>query len=128
MSSANAVVDGSLSVALRIPAINISSADLELQRSSHSVHYFVAVVLFVLSVLVKVNEPRRNDEPAGIDRGAALELTATDSFNSALGNAQVAHSVEVRFRINYSPIQNNDVVDFLRAGVNHYKRKSGAGN
>src|SRR5258705_11813465 len=128
MSSANSVVDGGLSIALRIPAIDISSANLEFQRSSHSVHYFVAIVLFVLPVLVKVNEPRRNDEPAGIDRGAALELTAADSFNSAVGDAEVAHGVEFRFRVKYSPIQNNDVVDFLCAGINHYKGKSGEGN
>src|SRR5882724_9812968 len=128
MSSANAVVDGGLSCALRIPTINISSADLELKRGSHSVHYFISVVLFVLPVLVKVNEPGRNDKPPGIDCGATLELTAADGFNGSVGNAEVAHDVEVRFRVNYSPIQNNDVVEFLRAGMNYYKRKNGEGN
>src|SRR5687768_3043642 len=52
MSNADTVVDQRLSLSLRVPAIDVSSADFQLQRRRHTVHCFEAIVLVVLAMLV----------------------------------------------------------------------------
>src|SRR6185295_4066956 len=56
VSGTHPVIDQRLLFALRIPAVDVPGADFEFESSGHSVHRFEAIVFFVLSMLVQVDE------------------------------------------------------------------------
>jgi hypothetical protein len=93
---------------------NVGHADLELQGRGDAVEHFEPVVLGVLTVGMKIDEPGCDDQPIRIDRSRALQVGGGDAGDCAIGDADVAHAVQRGLRIHDAPAPDDDVVAWLR--------------
>ena len=95
VSNADAVADQRLSIPLRVPAIHVAGADFQLERGRDTVHRFETIVLFVLTMLMKVDEAGRNDVGLfRVDYVAAVHAVGRDGLDRPARDADVAHSIE----------------------------------
>ena len=98
-----------------IPAIDVGRADLELERRRHAVERLKPIRLLGLPVRVKVDEARGDHESARVDDRLAGERRLGDRGNLSAADADAAHGVQARLRIDdASP--DDDEVEVLRGG------------
>ena len=91
---AHAVVDDLAAVALVVPGVDVTRADLELERGRDAVAHHQRVRLLALAVLVQVDESRRHDQASRIDDAPSVELCICNLDDRAVLDADVAHGVE----------------------------------
>src|SRR5687768_8202523 len=113
MSHTDTVVDQHLPLSLSVPTIHVARSDFQLQRRSHAIHGLETIVFFVLTMLMEIDEARRNDEAFRIDDSAAYQFGSRDRFDGPAGDTNVAHGVESRFGIDHSAIKNDDIVGLI---------------
>jgi hypothetical protein len=108
---ARAEIDESFACAALIPGRHRRHADLEFERGSHAVVRLEMVILVVLAVRVKIDEPRRHDQAADIHHSPAFERRRGDSLDALAADTDIANRVEPRFRIHYAAVGENSIVD-----------------
>src|SRR5262245_55218101 len=108
VSNRDAVVNQLAGLALAIPPLDVSGADLELQYGRHALQRSVPIVLCVLPVTVQVDEARRDDQPARVDPLLALERLRVDRRNAPITNADVSYCVETGLRIEHAAVVDDE--------------------
>ena len=81
MAGAHPELDLRLPLPLGVPAVHLGRANLELQSRGDPIGGLQGVVLGVLSVGMKVDEPRGHDEAPRIDRLLPLEAALRDGHD-----------------------------------------------
>ena len=89
---------------------DVAGADLELERGRHAVAHHQPVRFLLLSVLVQVDEPGRDDETRRVDHARARERRDGDRFHATAANADVADRVEIRLRVHHAPVGDDEIV------------------
>jgi len=107
---AHAIIDDCFSFMQGVPQIDIASADFQFQRGRYSVHYLVTIILLILAVLMKVNEPWGNDESLCIDDCATVQRIAGDRFDRSCRDTHITDRIKARLGIDHTSIHNHDVV------------------
>ena len=115
LADAHAVVDEPSLLPLPIPAIDVGRADLELERRRDAVERLKPVRLLGLPVRVEVDEARGDHEAARVDDRLAGERRLGDRGNLSAADADAAHGVEARLRIDDAALD-DDEVEVLRGG------------
>src|SRR6266550_8016833 len=84
VTDADAIVDSLPGTSLAVPRIDIGRTELELERCRHAVERLEPIRLGRRSMRVQVNEPRRDDEVARIDRVSATYGFRRDDGDSSI--------------------------------------------
>ena len=93
----------------RVRAIDRRAAGFELERGRDAVARLQPPAGKRLRVAVQVDEARRDDEPADVDRRRPVERVANRG-DAATVDADVASSVEPGLRIDHPPAGQDQVV------------------
>ena len=104
------VVDERRPAPARVPAPDREGANLELERRRHPVLRLVAAAHGILAVRVQVDEPRRHDEPGGVDDRPALQRRCGERGHRAVADPDMPHGVEPALRIDDPPAGDHQVV------------------
>jgi hypothetical protein len=110
VSAAGAVVDQCFAFTLGVPGSHRKSAALQFKSCGHAVHRLVAIILGVLPVGMKINNPGRDDQPGGVDDRLAVHGVGGDGNNLLVLNGDVADRVEAGFGIHDAAVVDDQVV------------------
>src|SRR5687768_16603357 len=113
MTDGDAVVDQCFTGALRVPAIDIFSPNLELERRRHTIERKQAIVLAVLPVRVQIDEAGCHDLTAGFEHSRAPQWGCADRGDLAAADAHPADGVQTRFRIDHAAVRDYDVIGLV---------------
>jgi hypothetical protein len=109
VADAGAVVDGRFSRSLAVPRVDVAGADLELQRSRHAVGRFPHVIGRRLPMLMEIDEAGRDDQPARVDRRAALKRASADGADDATADPNGSNGVRIGLRINDTSVSDHEI-------------------
>src|ERR1051325_6239326 len=93
--NAYSVVNESLPISFRIPAVYISGANLQFKGSCYPIHRLETIVLIVLSVLMQINKAGRHSKTARVNHHAASQFGFGNCFDCSAGNANVSNAIQV---------------------------------
>ena len=113
MAHGDAEVDQRLPLPLRVPAVDVGRADLELQGRRHAVGRLQGVIGGILAVRMQVDEPGRYHEAPHVEDRPAAQVALGDGLDPTAVDADRADRVELRFRVDHTPVQKDDVVAAL---------------
>jgi hypothetical protein len=98
-------------------------ADLQFESGRATVTGLDSVVLFVMPVLVEVDESRRHHQAAGIDHTSGRERRARDRRDRGAAGAYMPDCVQARFRIDHPSVVDGDVKLLGAGGKRHGQEK-----
>src|SRR5260370_2668124 len=117
VADADAIVDSLAGTSLAVPGSDIRRAELELERRRHAVQRIEPICLGRLSVSVKVDEARGDDEAARVDCVPAAYGLGRDDGDSPPHEAAIADRIELGGRIHDVAAENHAVVDSVRCAL-----------
>ena len=109
MPNAGAIVDQRFPFPRRIPLRNGVHADFQLQRRGHPVARFKPVIFRSLTVRVKVDEARSDNQPLCINLLCAFQRLIGNGGDLPASDSHVPHRVQVRFGIHHAPAANYQI-------------------
>jgi hypothetical protein len=109
VTNADAVVDSLAGTSLAIPRVDIRRSNLELERCRHAIERSVPVDLRCLSMIVQVDEARRDDKPARVDRVSPLDGFSVIIATRPVEDPDVGDRVEIRVRIHHATAENHAI-------------------
>ena len=117
VADADAVVDDRLSLACRVPPVDVARSNFKLHRGRDAIHGFQRVdgrIDVGQRVLVQIDETGRDDHAGRVQRRAPAEPLRADGADHAVADADVPDRVQVRLRIDHAAVADDDVVCVLR--------------
>ena len=106
----HAVVDDLPALARRVPRGHVAGAHFELEGRGDAVAHHHPVRLFLLPVLVQIDEARRDDVAGRVDDAGTGERRFGDRLDRPAADADMPYSVEARFRIHHAAVGDHQVV------------------
>ena len=110
VANADAVVDHLTALPLAVPPVDVSRADLELERSRHAVRCTKLVDVGGLAVRVQIDEPGNDDGAGGVDGGTSRSIVLWNGGNRPARDADGSNCIQVRFGIEHTAVHDDDVV------------------
>ena len=127
MPDAGAVIDQRLSLPRSVPAIDRIGAEFQLQSRRDPVLCLIARGLEIAGVRVEIDEPRRGDQPARVDRPLALQLRGGDGGDPIAVDRDVADRVEPARRIDRARAEIDHIVDLRPDRRRQQRERRGRG-
>jgi len=97
-------------------------ADLHFQRRRDAIEGLQAAARGILSMLMQIDEARRDDQAFDVEYAFAGKLLRRDARDPALGDAYIADGIDARLRIHHAPAVEHDVVIFRERRRGENKR------
>jgi len=116
VTRAHAVVDQRLAGELVVVLAHVERALFEIEDRRGAVECAQPEERVAMLVRVQVDEARRYCFPASVDHRTAVEGLPRDRSDDAVADADVAHRVQSRFRIENAPTRDHQVVRFRKRG------------
>jgi hypothetical protein len=110
VSRGDAVVHQRLALPVRVPLVHINGAALGIEHRRDAVHRAIPVVQVVFAVRMDFDQPRRDDETAGVDGLDALQRLLADRLDSVADDADMGGAIEATLGIHDVAIRDDQVV------------------
>ena len=113
VTDADAVVDRRGPALDRIPRVDISGTDFELERGGDAVEHLTSIGLVGLLVGMEIDETGRDNQPGRVELLAAGKRAFSDRRNLSTPDADATNSIEPGFRVD-DPSSRDHQVEVLR--------------